>query len=349
MTKQTTRSGVIGAGSFGTAVANLVALNTDVLLFTRNPDTLKQINTHHKHLNTDLSPRIIATDCLETVAKECALIFPILPSGNFRSVIRQMAPFLKPHHVLIHGTKGFDLTILEEQAGEPLSQSIDRSGVQTMSEVIREETSVVRIGCLSGPNLSTEIMEGQPAATVVASRFEEVINAGQRALNSTKFHVYGSQDILGAEVAGALKNIVALGSGMLAGMGLGRNMQGLLIARGLAEMIYFGKCLGASAQAFMGVAGIGDLVATSTSTNSRNYRFGTLLGSGMNTSEIREKMPELAEGVRTLQIARMLGRHYKLHVPITDMLYAIVYDGYPKEKAIEYLMTYPYAVDVDFL
>lgn len=114
-------------------------------------------------------------------------------------------------------------------------------------------------------------------------------------------------------------------------------------------MVYFGKSLGASSQAFIGVAGIGDLVATATSTNSRNYTFGTRLAKGETTSQIRENMPELAEGVRTLRIARQLARHYKLHVPITTMLHAVVFDHYPIEKALEYLMSYPYAIDVDFL
>ena len=154
---------------------------------------------------------------------------------------------------------------------------------------------------------------------------------------------------MGAELAGALKNVVALGSGVLGGLGLGRNIQGLLIARGLAEMVYFGKALGASSQAFIGVAGIGDLVTTATSSNSRNYTFGTRLAKGESAVQIRENMPELAEGVRTLRIARQLAKQYKLHVPITSTLHAVVFEGLPVEKALEYLMTYPYAVDVDFL
>jgi glycerol-3-phosphate dehydrogenase (NAD(P)+) len=129
---------------------------------------------------------------------------------------------------------------------------------------------------------------------------------------------------------------------------LGRNIQGLLIARGLAEMVYFGKSLGASSQAFIGVAGIGDLVATATSTNSRNYTFGTRLAMGETATQIRETMPELAEGVRTLRIARQLARQYKLHVPITSTLHGVVFEGLPVEKALEYLMTYPYSIDVDF-
>jgi glycerol-3-phosphate dehydrogenase (NAD(P)+) len=341
--------GVIGAGSFGTAVANALAHNAEVLLFSRKKETVEEINRTHVHLGVALSPRITATNDLAELAHHCTLIFPIVPSTSFRRMMHALAPYLRPHHIVIHGTKGFDLKDMEEDELNNPGIVVTRSQVRTMSEVVREESSVVRVGCLSGPNLAAEIMAGQPAATVVGSRFREVIQAGQAALNSRQFRVFGSYDILGAELAGALKNIIALGSGVLGGLGLGRNIQGLLIARGLAEMVYYGKSLGASSQAFIGVAGIGDLVATSTSINSRNYTFGTRLAKGETATQIRETMPELAEGVRTLRIARQLARQYKLHVPITSTLHAVVFEGLAVEKALEYLMTYPYAVDVDFL
>lgn len=342
-------AGVVGAGYFGTAIANLLAYNSDVLLFSRKDEVVAEINERHTHLGAPLSPRIRATSDVAEVAATCNLIFPIVPSNSFRRMMQALGPHLRPHHIVIHGTKGFDLNGLEEDDLDKPGTVITRANVRTMSEVVREESSVVRVGSLSGPNLAAEIMAGQPAATLVGSRFREVIQAGQLALNSQKFHVYGSYDMLGAELAGALKNIVALGSGIIGGLGLGRNIQGLLIARGLAEMVYFGKSLGASSQAFIGVAGIGDLVATATSMNSRNYQFGTRLAKGESVEEIRNTMPELAEGVRTLRIAHQLARHYKLHVPITTMLHAVVFERYPIEKALEYLMTYPYAVDVDFL
>lgn len=341
--------GVLGAGSFGTAVANLLAYNADVLLFSRQTEVVESINRQHRHLGVTLSPRVTATSELGELARQCTLILPIVPSTSFRPMMQALAPFLRPHHMIIHGTKGFDLKDIDEDDLTRPGVMVTRANVRTMSEVVREESSVVRVGCLSGPNLAAEIMAGQPAATVVGSRFREVIQAGQSALNSPKFHVFGSYDILGAELAGALKNIVALGSGVLGGLGLGRNIQGLLIARGLAEMVYFGKALGASSQAFIGIAGIGDLVATATSTNSRNYTFGARLATGETAAQIRDNMPELAEGVRTLRIARQLAKQYKLHVPITSTLYGVVFDKLPVEKALEYLMTYPYAVDVDFL
>lgn len=341
--------GVLGAGSFGTAIANLLALNADVLLFSRKPEIVQAINQTQTHLGVNLSPRIRATGDLEELAKRCILIYPIVPSNSFREMVQSLAPYLRPHHIVIHGTKGLDIRGMDEADLKRPGISLSRQQVRTMSEVLMEESSVVRVGCLSGPNLAAEMMAGQPAATLVGSRFREVIQAGQTSLNSHKFHVFGSYDILGAELAGALKNIVALGSGVLGGLGWGRNIQGLLIARGLAEMIYFGKALGASSQAFVGVAGIGDLVATATSINSRNYTFGLRLAKGETAEEIRTTMPELAEGVRTLRIAHALAKHYKLHVPITDTLYAVVFENFPIEKALEYLMAYPYSVDVDFI
>ncbi len=342
-------TGVIGAGSFGTCIANLLAANGEVLLFSRKPEVVEEVNRTRLHLGAKLHPNVTATSDLAEVASRCDLLFPIVPSTSFRRMMQALAPHLRPHHIIIHGTKGFDLIGIAEDDLLHGGRTLRNTDVRTMSQVIREESVVVRIGCLSGPNLAAEIMAGQPTATLVGSRFKEVIEAGQEALNSPHFHVFGSYDMVGAELAGALKNIIALGSGLLDGLGMGRNLQGLLIARGLAEMVYFGKAMGASSHAFIGVAGIGDLVATATSQNSRNYTFGHRLAKGETATQIRETMPELAEGVRTLRIARGLAKHYKLHVPITNTLYAVVFDRLPVEKALHYLMTYPYSVDVDYL
>ena len=337
--------GVIGSGSFGTAIAMLLAYNVDVIIYSRQVEVVKNINENHQHLGYTLSERIRATNDLEEVAKRCHLIFPIVPSVNFRQMTQSISPYLRPYHILIHGTKGFDLSV---DLGES-DKVLKREEVHTMSEVILQETVVVRVGCLSGPNLSAEIMSGQPAATVIGSRFSEVIKLGRRVLNSQQFHVFGSYEILGAELAGALKNAIAIGSGVLGGLGMGKNIQALLITRGLVEMVYLANSMGVSSKAFLGTAGIGDLVATATSTNSRNYTFGTLLAKGMTLKEISESMSELAEGVRTIQIMHRLAAHYNQHAPITNMLHRVVFKGFDIYKAIEYLMTYPYAVDVDFI
>jgi len=346
----TKKVGVIGAGSFGTAISNLIALNgVDVLLYSRRQTVIDKINKDRQHFGITISDHIELTNDIEKVAKECTVIFPIVPSSAFRETMQHLGPFLKPYHMLIHGTKGFDLREVTEEALMGRQVNIMRKHVSTMSEVIRQESIVVKIGCLSGPNLASEILEDQPTATVIASQFTEVIKAGQSILDSAKFHVFGSHEILGAELAGALKNIIALGSGILGGMGMGKNIQAMLITRGLTEMINYGKAMGSTARPFLGTAGIGDLVATATSKKSRNYTFGYRIGQGEAPEDIFMSMPELAEGARTLKIARGLARHYKLHVPITEMLYNVVFEGFDKKRALYYLMKYPYAVDVDFL
>ena len=347
--KNKSKVGVVGAGSFGTAIANLLSHNTDVLLYGRQEELVKSINRDHFHsgLGLKVAENIIATSDLQEIAESCNLIFPIVSSDGFRDMMTQFSPFLHPYHLLIHGTKGFDLHHLTD---DDLEQGrISRNNVCTMSEVIRQESVVVRVGCLSGPNLAKEINEGQPTATVIASKFEEVVAVGKKVLSSRHFQVFGTYEILGAELAGALKNIIAIGSGILGGLGLGKNIQSLLITRGLMEMIYFGKALGASPKPFVGTAGIGDLVCTATSNDSRNYSLGYQMGQGKTVDEILASMPEVAEGVRTLKIAKHLADHLKLHVPITQMLYKAVHEGYDMGHAIEYLMRYPYYVDVGFM
>lgn len=341
------RVGVIGVGSFGTSIAILLSHNTDVLVFSRRKEVVDKINNEHRHFGMDLSKRIVATNSIEEISRECTLIFPVVPSDKFRAMMKQLGPHLRPYHILIHGTKGFDLRNIELEDLE--NQNIAISDICTMSQVIKQESSVERVGCLAGPNLAKEVLEGQPTATVIASHYDEVINLGTQMLNSKHFHVFGNYDLLGAELAGALKNVIALGSGVLRGKGLGKNIQAMLISRGLGEMIHFGKKIGAESSAFLGTAGIGDLVATATSKKSRNFTFGYRLGQGETLEEIKNTTTELAEGVRTLIITNYLAIHFRLHVPITRMMYKVIYEGYPVERAIEYLMKHPYDVDVDFI
>ncbi len=338
---------VIGAGTFGTAVANLLAINAPVLLYSRNTAIVQQINTTNRLHGVGLSPKISATHDIREIAERCRLIFPIIPSTSFRTMMQRLGPHLHPYHLLIHGTKGFDVQGVSD---EELDLGLLRpEHISTMSKVIIQESSVIRVGCLSGPNLAKEIMEGQPTATVVGTIFKEVFQEAKSVLGSDQFHVFGTPDILGAELAGVLKNVIAIGSGILRGKGLGKNIQAMLITRGLQEMIFFGKAFGATTDAFFGTAGIGDLVATATSKQSRNFTFGYRVGKGENIRDIQQSMPEMAEGVRTLKITYHLSNHFKLRVPITRMLYKVVFEGYDPERALRYLITYPYDVDVDFL
>lgn len=341
--------GVIGSGSFGTTIADLISDNSDVLLYCRREEVMESINTLHKHPNfpqLSLSARLKATNNLREIAENCTLIFPIVPSKNFREMMRSLAPFLKPSHILIHGTKGLDR---HKRDPRERKTSPVRDNIHTMSEVIRQESVVVRVGCLSGPNLAKEIMDGQPAATVVASKFREVRRAGRNTLRSRRFQVFGTEDITGAELAGALKNTVAIAAGMLDGLGYGRNIWALLVTRGLLEMIHIGKAMGAKVEAFLGTAGIGDLVATASSTNSRNFTVGRRLALGEKLEEIQEDMQEVAEGVYTLQIAKEIADKFDIPAPITRIIHRVVFEGFDLKKAITYLMTYRYFQDVDFL
>lgn len=340
--------GVVGAGSFGTAIANLLANNTDVLLYARNPEVIEQINKEYICNNTKLSERIKGCSDLGELADKCDIIFPVVPSSAFREVIKNLAPHLHPYHILIHGTKGLNLNLPKGKSIEKM-RVLERKHIKTMSEVIMDETVVVRIGCLAGPNLAKELVDGQPAATVVASKFNEVILAGQKLLRSDKFQVYGNPDLIGIELCGVLKNIIAIASGALSGMGLGENARSMLISRGLVEMIYLGRAMGGNTQAFIGLAGVGDLVATSSSTLSRNYTVGYRLAKGETLTDILETMEEVAEGVNTIRITKKLAESFKLRAPITEMLYKVLFEGLTVEEALQYLMKYPLNVDIDFL
>jgi len=339
--------GIIGAGSFGTAMANLIALNTDVLVYSRSPELVHQLKKDRYRFGVKLHERVEVLNDFEEIADRCQLILPIVPSNNFRSMMRSVTKYLQPSHLLMHGTKGFDITGVDLE--DIPNTGVDRKQVHTMTEVIRQESVVVRVGALAGPNLARELLDGQPSGTVIASKFDEVIKRADAVLGSQQLHVFHTHDLLGAELAGVLKNVIALGSGILKGYGLGKNVQAMMITRGLHEMIHFGQALGSDRSAFFGTAGIGDLIATATSSKSRNYTFGFRLGCGESLEEVRATSQELAEGVRTLMITRHLARNLRLRAPITEMLYQIVFEGYPVEKAMDFLITYPYEVDVDFL
>lgn len=349
--KSTSREtiGVIGAGSFGTAIANILAENdARVILYIRDPEKTKKIAKERVSSGQKLHENIEVTNTLEEVPQQCEVIFPMVPSANFRDMIIKLAPHLRPYHVLIHGTKGFDLFVPGKQkitSNNPLT----REHVKTISEVIKEETSVLRVGCLAGPNLARELDQRKPAATVVASHFDEVVKIGQRLLKNDRFMIYGSRDLIGIELCGILKNIIAVGAGTIAGMDLGENAKSLFISRGLVEMVYIGKALGGNAQAFLGLAGVGDLIATCTSNLSRNFTVGYRLAKGEKLEEIIESMEEVAEGVKTINIVNQLAESYKVRCPITETLYKIIHNQMTIQEAHGYLMNFPFRAEIDFL
>jgi glycerol-3-phosphate dehydrogenase (NAD(P)+) len=338
--------GVIGAGSFGITVSKLISVNKDVLLFTRKSELVDIINTTHTHLGYQLAENIVASNNLREICKQCELLFIVVPSSAMRVTMQAMSAYLKPYHIIIHGTKGIDTNLITDNELE--NGKFDRKEICSMSEVIAQESCVVRIGCMSGPNLSKEILNNLPAASVIASEFDEVIDIGKEVLTSKKFTVFGSYDLKGAEIAGAYKNIIAVAAGINYGMGLGKNMEALLITRGLAEMITFGTSLGLTGQAFFGAAGIGDLIATATSENSRNFTFGYRFAKGESRDQILKSMSEVVEGVRTLKIMYFLGKKYNIPLGITNLLYKVIYQDFDVNKAVEILMSIPNTLDVDF-
>ncbi len=339
---------VLGAGSFGTAVANLISDNCRVYLYTRSPEKKEQISSTGFNYGQKLNERVIVSNDLEMITEQCKLLFPVIPSANFRDFIKRLCPLLKPDHILIHGTKGFDISKAKVDTDDN-DLLLSRKDVATMSEVIQEETNVLQIGALAGPNLSSEIAQGQPTAAVIASPFKSVIREGTKVLKSRRFMILSSHDMTGIETAGVLKNIMAIGAGILHGMGMGNNTRAMLISRGLTEMIRIGDVMGSDTNSFLGVAGIGDLIATCSSNLSRNFTVGYWLAKGKELPDILNDMNEVAEGIKTVMISKALANQYKIHIPITDKIFQILFKELPAAKAINQLMDYRDLIDADFM
>jgi len=339
--KEILKVGVIGGGSFGKALTHLLSKNVSVMVYSRRKTIVDGINNDKMFGEYKVKDNVSAVHDPETLANETKLIFILVDSAGFRNVIKSFAPFLKPDHFIIHGTKGFDFSHDE-------SVYIATESFYTMSEVIAQETNVKRFGCLAGPNLASEIMKDLPTGGVIASAYDEVINAGNKVLSSDKYFVFGSHNIIGAELAGALKNIIAFGTGVLKGKELGKNMEAMLITKGLHEIIYIGEKLGVNADAFLGTAGIGDLIATATSLDSRNFKFGFLMGQGKTLEEAKSEMSEVAEGIRTLKFAKAKIDKYEITAPVIEMLYKFAYESFNIDLGIKILMKLPYMPDVHF-
>lgn len=341
--------GVIGAGSFGTAMANILAeKNKHILLYARTAEKAAKLQKERMNAGQKLHSSIEVINDLGRIGQECDVIFPMVPSANFREMMRELSPYLRPYHIMIHGTKGFDFNAPQDFKATP-TNPLTRDHIRTMSEVIQEESSVVRVGCLAGPNLAREIAEEKPAATVIASQFDEVIRIGQKLLRNDRFLIYGSTDLIGIELCGILKNTIAVGAGTITGLGLGENAKALFISRGLVEMVHIGKALGGNAEAFLGLAGVGDLIATCSSELSRNFSVGKRLANGETLNDILESMDEVAEGIKTINIVQELAKTYKVRVPINESLYKILHGEMTVKDAHTYLMKFPFRAEIDFI
>ncbi|MEB3221992.1 MAG: NAD(P)H-dependent glycerol-3-phosphate dehydrogenase [Candidatus Sericytochromatia bacterium] len=318
--------GIVGGGSWGTALSHLIGSNGhDVLHWMRDAGTVDEVNA--TRVNTRYLPgmvlpaRVRATTSLEAVGTGCRLILLVVPSGSLRGVVAELGAHLDGAHQVVHAVKGFEGSTLKR-----------------MSEVVREETCVRQIGVLSGPNLAREVAEGQPSATVVASHFPAVIDAARAVLAGPTFRVYGNTDVVGAEVGGAVKNIMAIAAGIATGLSFGDNTRALLLTRGLAEVARLGHHLGARQETFSGLSGIGDLMATCFSPLSRNFQVGLRLARGESLAAIVGEMRQVAEGVKTARTVHEYATAEGVHMPITEGVYQIVHGGVEPREVLAGLM-----------
>ena len=326
---------VLGAGKFGTAVANLLSYNVDhVLLYTHRPERAIALQNGRMVDGQTLAQNIEVTNDLPMVLQSCLVIFPIVPAANFRALMKSMALYLTADHVLIHGTKGLDFS---KEKGD---MSLTNQDISTMSQVITQETSVDKIGCLAGPNLSIDLWKKHPAATVVASDSKEVLEIGCRLLSNDWFCVFQSNQLLSVEFCSVLKNIFAIGAGLLRGCGYGENTYAFFLTVACLEMQDILMKLGVSTQAFLGPAGLGDLIATCNSHTSRNYTMGYRIANGETLEELLSARQEVSEGVKTVQIMYRLMQSYGCNMVLTKTIYRILFEKVPVHNAIDCLMNY---------
>jgi glycerol-3-phosphate dehydrogenase (NAD(P)+) len=308
------RVGVAGGGSWGTTVASLASHNCDTTLWARRQDVVDDINannTNSRYLpDLRLHKRLTATaDLAEMVGNADVLVMGV-PSGAMRETARAIAPLLRPWVPIISLSKGLEV-----------------GTAYRMTEVIAEELPDHPVGVLTGPNLAKEILHGHAAAAVISMTDLALAGRIQDLFSSGLFRVYTNDDVLGSELGGALKNVIAIAAGMGDGLKAGDNTRAAVITRGLAELTRLGVAMGGRPETFAGLAGMGDLIATCNSTQSRNRHVGELLGQGMSLDQIIEEMDQVAEGVKTIPVVLELGRKYNVPMPITEAVAKVVLEG----------------------
>ncbi|MDQ1584885.1 MAG: glycerol-3-phosphate dehydrogenase [Actinomycetota bacterium] len=323
------RVAVLGAGSWGTAFSMVLAdAGQDVALWGRRSEVCEQVT--QKHENTDYLPGIElpsavwATPDPAQALDGADVVVLAVPSQTLRSNLAEWAPLLPSEAVLVSLMKGIEL-----------------GTTKRMSEVIAEMTGAdaARIAVVSGPNLAKEIALRQPAASVIACAEEDVAEKLQLTCMTSYFRPYTNSDVVGVELCGAVKNVIALAVGLAHGMGFGDNSKASIITRGLAEMTRLGEALGADAATFAGLAGIGDLIATCMSPLSRNRTFGENLGRGMSLEEVIAATKQTAEGVKSCESILALGRASDVDMPITEHVTAAVHDGLPPREIVRRIMS----------
>lgn len=334
--KTALRVTVLGGGSFGTAMANTAVRNgCDTMIWIRDEAIVAEINATHinkRYLpDFQLEAGLRAESNLEKAVRDRDIILVAIPSHSFRDVLRQIKPFISA------------------QAVVSLTKGIEAKSFSFMSDIIREELPEVPYGVLSGPNLAKEIVAGQPAGTVIASDSELVRYAVQQALHSALFRVFGSDDVHGVELGGALKNIYAVAMGMAVAYKVGENTRSMILTRALAEMSRFAVKLGANPLTFLGLSGVGDLFATCNSPLSRNYQVGFALGSGKTLEQATKELGQTAEGINTIVQVNARAKELDVYMPITTALYEVIFEGAPPLNIAVSLMKNGHRSDVEFV
>ena len=331
---QPDKLGVLGAGSWGTALAILLARNgLRVHLWSHLPEQARRLA--EERCNADYLPGIDLPDGLEPSADLAATlagareVLVVVPSHAFRQVLTAVAPLLPPEATLSWATKG-----LEPGTGRLLHQ------------VAREVLGPVSLAVVSGPSFAGEVARGLPTAITVASREAEHATRLAGYLHSDSFRPYTSDDLVGLEVGGAVKNVMAIAAGISDGLGFGANSRAALITRGLAEIMRLGRALGARPETLMGLGGLGDLVLTCTDDQSRNRRMGLALARGLGVAAAREEIGQEVEGVMTAREIHRLARQHGVEMPITEQTYQVLYQGLEPEVAVRNLLRRAFRAEI---
>jgi len=332
------RIAIIGAGNWGTALAIMAARSGhDVKIWSRNSQIVESINHEHRNfkylLDTVVPHGVSATTNLSEAVKEAELAILAIPSHATRDVLLQLLPALRPEMLLVSATKG-----IEVETGKRISEIVD--------DVLSKQFPP-RFACLSGPSFAREVVENQPTAIVAASANMQDCLLVQEQFTDQNLRIYTNDDVVGTELGGAVKNVIAIAAGMVAGLGLGFNSIAALITRGLAEVTRLATRQGARTETLMGLAGLGDLVLTCTGGLSRNRFVGAELGKGRRLVDICAGMNEIAEGVRTTDAVKRLAATLGLEMPITDEVYAVLYEHKPVSDAVRALMARPLRAETD--
>jgi glycerol-3-phosphate dehydrogenase (NAD(P)+) len=320
------RVAVIGAGSWGTTVGAISARNNPTVLWARRKDLADEIAKEHRNsaylAGFDLPEQLEATSDLEEAVGDADVVVMAVPSHGFRAVLEEASPHVRAWVPVVSLSKGLE-------AGTRLR----------MCEVINDVLPDHPAGILTGPNLAKEVMAGQPAAAVMAFTDERIALGLQPVFHQRGFRVYTNLDIIGCEIAGVVKNVMAIAAGMVDGMGFGDNTKATLMTRGLAELTRLGVAIGGDPLTFSGLAGMGDLVATCSSSQSRNNHVGRELGKGRSLDEIIAEMNMVAEGVKSSTVVVELAEQHGIEMPIAEQVRAVCHEGTSAEQALLALLS----------